>query len=384
MQADSLSRRRFLGSSASTVAAVTAGVGLPLRTAHASVSASDLNFIFVMNNGGWDPTRVFAPQFGHEHVDMELDAEPATAGGITYVAHEDRPSVDIFMNAHHEQMVVINGLQVRSIAHEICTMIALTGSTSGYASDWPAIIAADAAHRATLPHLVLGGPNFPGELGAYVARTGRSGQLGALLSDDIMNCSYPTPRRKTHRHVMDVAGGTPLTEQAAVGVDALSQGLSRCVSMSYPGAIRGPGWDSHAANDDTQSQLFEDLFAGLGQLMETLRHSPGSAASTLAEETVVVVLSEMGRTPQLNATAGKDHWPYTSMMLVGPNLASDRVVGAFDEAHYGVDVDMASGDTTESGRRLSVESVGGALLALAGIDPAGQISGAEPFLGLLA
>ena len=50
MQADSLSPRCFLGSSASTVAAVSTGVGLPQRTARACVSASDLNFIFVVNN----------------------------------------------------------------------------------------------------------------------------------------------------------------------------------------------------------------------------------------------------------------------------------------------------------------------------------------------
>ena len=430
MNPHALSRRHFLGSSALTAAAVASGVGLPLRTAHASVSAADVNFVFVFNNGGWDPTRVFATQFGNDNVDMDLGAEPATAGDIAYVAHADRPSVDTFMAAHHEQMVVINGMQVRSIAHEICTMIALTGSTSGCASDWPAIIAAAAAHRATLPHLVLGGPSFPGDLGAFVARTGRNGQLEALLSGDIVDWSntevaqmsqrsqavvddYLRQRAagreagsvsavdgmlsasyrssldkavdlKSYRYIMDFTGGTSLAAQASVGADALSKGLSRCVSMSYPGTIGGLGWDSHATNDETQSQLFEGLFSGLGQLMEMLERTPGSTAETLAHETVVVVLSEMGRTPQLNATSGKDHWPYTSMMLLGPNLAGNRVVGAFDEVHYGRDVDLATGDTTDSGQLLSVESVGGALLALAGVDPSDHISGASPLLGLLA
>ena len=50
------------------------------------------------------------------------------------------------------------------------------------------------------------------------------------------------------------------------------------------------------------------------QFREMLDASPGVYAPTLAEETVVVVLSEMGRTPGINGTDGKDHWPWTSAM----------------------------------------------------------------------
>ena len=422
-----LDRRQFLGASAATAA----GLALPLRTARAAVSSADLKFVFVFNNGGWDPTRVFGTQFGNANVDMEASAEPATMGGITYVAHPDRPAVDTFFAAHHERTLVINGMQVRSIAHEICTVIALTGNTSGFDSDWPAIIAADQAGAYTLPHLVLGGPSFPGELGAYVARTGSNGQLEGLLSgeitdwsdvpvegmstsaqaavdawlqrraagrvqgsrslvDEVLAGTYQSALDKSldlksYRYIMDFTGGTTLAAQAQVAADALSNGLSRCVTMGYPGAFGGLGWDSHATNDDTQSQLFEGLFTGLGQLMTALQTTPGTVGATLADETVVVVMSEMGRTPLLNATNGKDHWPYTSLMMVGPNLAGDRVIGAFDEVHYGHDVDLESGEIDDSGGRLlSVEAVGGGILALAGIDPGAHISGADPLTGILA
>ena len=75
-----------------------------------------------------------------------------------------------FLEAWHARTVVFNGLMVRSIAHEICTMIAMTGTTSGLRADWPAILAGEERDRYTLPHLVLGGPSFPGDLGVAVLR----------------------------------------------------------------------------------------------------------------------------------------------------------------------------------------------------------------------
>ena len=38
------------------------------------------------------------------------------------------------------------------------------------------------------------------------------------------------------------------------------------------------------------------------------------------DETTFVVMSEMGRTPALNGNEGKDHWPYTSALVMGPGL----------------------------------------------------------------
>jgi hypothetical protein len=338
--------------------------------------------------------------------------------------------VSAFMEAHHDRMLVINGMQVRSIAHEICTMLALTGGTSGLTPDWATLIASNGDASLTLPHLVLGGPSFSGDLGALVARTGANGQLEALLSGDILDWSdmgaaglsqpaegavdaylkrraaaradagrssrdralsggfYDALEKalglKDYRYVMDFSGGTTLADQAAVAADALALGLSRCVSLGYPDLSVGLGWDTHANNDDDQSTLFEGLFQNLAQLMEHLRSTPGEGGGSLADETLVVVLSEMGRTPQLNATLGKDHWPYTSAMLVGPGITGDRMVGTWDESFYGALVDPNTAETYETGDILSVESLGGALLALAELDPYEFISGADPLLGILS
>lgn len=417
-------RRHFLVGSGALVAAM----GLPFRRVMAAPAAGDRKFIFVFAPGGWDPTRVFATEFDNDNVDMEADADRATAGGIEFVDHGDRPSVRQFFESNHSRTLVLNGVMVRSIAHEICTMITLTGTSSGTAPDWPAVLAASRREQFTLPHLVLDGPSFPGDLGVAVARTGVNGQLEALLAGDAVRWSdqATTPltspaeslvdrylsRRaaaradaarsafeqsmqasfrdsldktialKDLRFVMDFTGGVALEDQASVAVEALSLGVSRCVSIAHTGG--GLGWDTHTNNDPDQSSLWESLFQGLAQLMQWLDATPGTSAPTLADETTVVVLSEMGRTPQLNAFQGKDHWPYTSAMLVGAGITGDRVVGGFDDNYYGKPIDPATGELSDSGATLSAEMLGATLLAMSDLDPNEYVSGVSPLAGVMS
>ncbi len=422
-----MNRRRFLRSSALGLA--TLGLA-PARLARA-VSGSDLRYIFLFAQGGWDPTRVFVDCLRDRNIDTESDADSESAGGLSYVAHADRPSVDAFFSRWASQSVICNGVQVRSINHDVCTSLALTGSTAGEGPDWPAILGTSGAEGYALPHLVLGGASYPGELGAAVARTGSAGQLEALLSGQIVGWSdLPTEapsaavdgiidrylaRRaaaralgaqgavdqalaarfeeastkaralQDYRNVMDFTGGVGLADQAAVAAEALGEGLCRAVTLGFSGDTVGLlGWDSHADNDATQSELFESLFQGINRLMSLLEATPGPDGRALSDQTVLVVFSEMGRTPQKNATDGKDHWPYTSVLLTGPGLDGGRVVGDVDENYVGESVDYASGEVSDDGALLSVEAIGATLLALGGVDPAEWISDADPVTGMIA
>jgi hypothetical protein len=97
----------------------------------------------------------------------------------------------------------------------------------------------------------------------------------------------------------------------------------------------------------------------------------------------VVVLSEMGRHPQENLQAGKDHWTFTSAMLVGPGVAGGRVYGGFDDYAMGRPVDLASGQPHDGGEALTGAHLGATLLALGDVDPAPHTDGAGPVLGML-
>ncbi|MEQ1565505.1 MAG: DUF1501 domain-containing protein [Myxococcota bacterium] len=416
-----MNRRTFLSSAAALSTLGWAG------QARAAVANADRKFVFVFAEGGWDPTRVFVPAFSNPAVAMEAAAEQATTSGLPWVEHPDRPNVSAFFSRHASRTLLFNGVLVRSIAHDICRMIAMTGDSSGLKPDWPALIATEEGlGRYTVPHLVMGGPSFPGPLGSAVARTGASGQLEALITGDIVGWSDAPPSElsvasqnlvdryvrgrsaaaaarvptgnaaagyaayaqgvasatalKDLKYVMDFTGGTSLSDQATVAVDALAIGAARCLTLT-----EGGNWDSHADNDAGQTQRFESMFSGLNQLFERLGAAPGTAGgATLLEETTVVVLSEMGRTPQLNGFMGKDHWPYTSVMVVSDGVTGGRVVGGFDELFYGYPVDPTTGENDPDGPQLlSIEAVGATLLAMADVDPAEHILGVDPILGVL-
>jgi len=52
----------------------------------------------------------------------------------------------------------------------------------------------------------------------------------------------------------------------------------------------------------------------------------------LLETTLVVAMGEFGRTPQLNARGGRDHWPGVwSVLFAGAGVRGGQVVGSSDK-----------------------------------------------------
>ena len=105
---------------------------------------------------------------------------------------------------------------------------------------------------------------------------------------------------------------------------------------------------------------------------------------SLADVTHVVVLSEMGRTPQYNATNGRDHWPYTSALIIGPNVTGNRTIGGFNDLYGGIGVDLASGELDQNAPGIDAKALGSTLLALGDVDPAAYITKPEVIQGVLA
>jgi len=390
-----------------------------------AASQSNLNFVFVFNGGGWDPTRVFANCFDQRAVDMELDAGISQIGDLRWVDHVDRPSVTAFFNRFHSQSTIFNGLLVPSVAHGSCRRLMMTGTSNDGASDWAAIIAGESSYGLALPQMVLSGPSYPGQHGTSVTRAGTSGQLNALLSGQVLEWSdQPTERPSTKmedrmdsylirraaaavesanlpkeqalyeayeasllrgvelkdlQQVINWSASGDLTSQGNLAAQLLSMGISRTIMMNHGGS----GWDTHQNNDATQSQSWESLFGGLLDMADRFSTLPGNQGGSLLDETCIVVMSEMGRTPALNGNEGKDHWPYTSALVMGPGLQGGRVIGATDEFYYGERIDFDSGELWRDGLDLSVGNLGATLLASADVDPGDYLPGVSPVQGVL-
>src|SRR5262245_52264651 len=93
------------------------------------------------------------------------------------------------------------------------------------------------------------------------------------------------------------------------------------------------GWDTHSKNFEAlKGELLPMLDQGMTALLEDL-DSRG-----LLGETVVACFGEFGRTPRINAAAGRDHWGSCSTtFLAGGGIRGGQVYGASDrQAAYPV------------------------------------------------
>jgi uncharacterized protein (DUF1501 family) len=91
------------------------------------------------------------------------------------------------------------------------------------------------------------------------------------------------------------------------------------------------GWDTHQDNfNRLKSRQLPGLDQGVSGLLLTLEERG------LLRRTTVVVTGEFGRTPKINKTTGRDHWPRAMfMLLAGGGIQPGRVVGQSDENGMG-------------------------------------------------
>jgi hypothetical protein len=105
--------------------------------------------------------------------------------------------------------------------------------------------------------------------------------------------------------------------------------------------INYDAWDTHTRNfailKDVNLPEFDQTYTALLEDLEM---------RGLLDETLVVVMSEMGRTPRINANAGRDHWTYCyGMWFAGAGIRGGTVVGESDaQAAYVKDRPVSPAD----------------------------------------
>jgi hypothetical protein len=392
----SISRRGFGG-------LLAAGALAPRRLL---AGDSSHQFLFIFCRGGWDPAWAFTPELIGTQVFTDPTGSGAEAGGIAYIDSPSRPSLGQLFERYGSQCCLINGLEIRSITHDACRRIVFTGGTDAAADDWAARIGGSSAGW-PLASLVVSGPSYTNLHTSSVVRVGPDGQLGKLLSGDALReaevpatlmsdaasdhvraylsgrasaASTAAGRGRQASFAADqlqaleqsvllesTAGGLDFSagsggyptffERARPALDSLAMGLSRCAVIEHLGQW-DVTWDTHSGADkqgDHFAVLADDLQLILGEL----------EVDGLSDSVTVVVFSEMGRSPQLNLTGGKDHWTYTSAMLFGAGICGGQVIGGFDEDFLGLPVDLTTGAADPGGERLTAAHLGATLLALA-------------------
>jgi hypothetical protein len=121
----------------------------------------------------------------------------------------------------------------------------------------------------------------------------------------------------------------------------------RCVSVSFS------DFDTHADN-----------FGRMRQLLPIVDHALHALVTDLDErgllgDVVIVAWGEFGRTPKINKSAGRDHWPEVGpALLAGGGLKGGQVIGA---------TDRQGGRVTS--RPVTYQDVFATLYRCLGIDP---------------
>jgi len=151
--------------------------------------------------------------------------------------------------------------------------------------------------------------------------------------------------------------GMTVFGQAALAARRLVEAGSRFVTVFWDEyGLAGSGWDTHW---DHFNRMKNELTPGFDRALYGL--IADLDARGLLDETLVLCLSEHGRTPKLSRAAGggRDHWSRAySAVLAGGGVARGRVVGK---------TDRIAGDVTE--RPVSPKDVLATTYHLLGIDP---------------
>ena len=155
------------------------------------------------------------------------------------------------------------------------------------------------------------------------------------------------------RNALDIKKEDPKTLERYKGVEQfltarrLIEAGVGFVTLSYG------GWDTHGQNFTSLKKQLPPLDRAIANLIQDL-HDRG-----LQDDVVTVMWGEFGRTPKVNMSAGRDHWPpVMSALVAGGGLKMGQAVGA----------STAKGERPKD-RAYSVPQVLSTLYTAIGVDP---------------
>ncbi len=364
--------------------------------------------------GGPTQTDTFDMKPGHEN-GGEFQEIATDAAGVRFSEHLPR------LATHADQLAIVRGLSTKEGDHSRGTHLMRTGYPPMGVIRYPAISAALAkelgSDELSLPRYVsiapyrafsqeAYGPGFLGprfgplivganDTGAVTTPSEGEGGYAKLVVDSVQPAQGVSDRQFTRRlelwnrlqsrFLKTHPGASPAAHQTVyqsalslMGSEAASafdlerepdsvrdrygKGLfgqgclmaRRLVEQGVPCVeVSLNGWDTHSNNFETVRGLSEQLDAGWASLMEDLDERG------LLESTTILWMGEFGRTPQINARAGRDHFPSGwSCVFAGGGIAGGQAYGRTS----------ADGRVVEDGK-LGVSDVLATLSAAVGVSP---------------
>ena len=371
-------RRRALLQGLLAAGVIAPGFRLPLVQA---AGYRGKLFVFVQADGGWDPTSFCDPKAntpGEPVINhWAMRDEVGQAGRIPYAPFARNRA---FFEKYHRRMLVINGVDAQTNSHTVGIVHNWSGRNSEGYPTTTALLAAHYAPDLPVPYLSFGGHSatagltrftridnahllfdianptldMPGqEVFSEAARTALERHLAKtaqrlvsapnLLPGDVRHrafyrSAFATEGLKAYADAIppedeleqeqDYDGAdrdfrSTLRRQAQLTVLAFKSGVAVSADLWLG------GFDTHSFHDPDHEWLLGNLTDGVDYLWEYAEEHG------VADRMVVVIGSDFGRTNFYNATAGKDHWPIGSFVVMEKNQRwTGRAVGETDGLHF--------------------------------------------------
>lgn len=391
-----------------------AGLGLALPVRSAETQAADKPdepypgpYYVVFNaSGGWDTTYLMDPKGVNEINRLYKEGDILTQGAHRFApikkhAQGGLCNEDFFAEFGNE-LLTFNGLDYSVNNHSPGARYMATGKLDSLAyPTFAALVAACRGPHCPLAFLTFGNYSATGNLVAmsrvpylpslqriahadavegnarapyhdrfaldrieralkegHEARAAES-RLPRVERGQNMLYAAQTSSRALERVTQYIPKTTPkerLSQQAEIALASFKAGV--CVSAN----LDIGQFDSHANNDADQMRLLPEFLAGIAYLIRR------AGELKIRDQLVVVMQSEMGRTPNYNSGKGKDHWSIGSAMFLGRGIKGNRVIGATDEKQFAIPLDPSTLQLNkEKGARIRPEHIHESLRELAGI-----------------
>lgn len=406
-----MSRRSFLKLCSLAGLGFAAPVGLSslLQAREPAESAGyDGPYYIVFNaSGGWDTTYLMDPK-GIDGINRLYKEDEIVTTGKHRLAPirkhiEKGMSTEDFFAKYGAELRVLNGMDLSVNNHSPCARYMATGKLDSLAyPTFPALVAACHGAAAPLAFLTFGNYSATGNL-VPMSRVPYLHSLNLLARADSVEGNERAPYhdpfvssrieraleqqfesrveqtrlprversqsmlysaqvnskalQRVVPYIPKQVARERLAQQADIALAAFKAGV--CVSAN----LSIGQFDSHNNNDPDQMKLIPEFLSGIDDVLRKAEDLK------IREKLVVVMQSEMGRTPTYNNGNGKDHWSINSIMFLGKGIAGDRVIGATDEKQQAVPINPQSlAVDKENGIRVRPEHIHLALRQFAGIE----------------
>lgn len=388
------------------------GVALPVSASWAVADDTDDEgyvgpYYVVFNaSGGWDTTYLMDPKGVNEINRLYREGEIESRGAHRFAPNRQHAVGGMcnedFYAEFGDELLVLNGLDYSVNNHSPGARYMAAGKLDSLAyPTFAALVAACHGPQCPLAYLTFGNYSATGNLVA-MSRVPYLPSLTGLANADHVNGhpqspyhdsfaldrieatlreahdslgTYPRlPRsvrgenmlyaaqwnskalRRVSEHIPKTIPTERLSQQAEIALASFKAGV--CVAAN----LTIGQFDSHANNDVDQMKLIPELLSGIAYLVHRAEELG------LRERLVVVVQSEMGRTPNYNQGNGKDHWSIGSVMFMGRGIKGNRVIGATDEQQRARPLDPQTLSVEQDqGIRIRPEHVHESLRELAGV-----------------